>query len=123
MATKKQIPFTVEGIRRFATLDEAIKYYGSKENGTRLRRSVSSLYVQAWEFNVGKVSINLSSFVRDYKLDGQKLKKYIDGIRKFSTEDNRWNVVKRAEKQVEIWYGRSKDLEPRKVTEKQVVAE
>jgi len=65
---KKRLPFTKAGMHNFKSINEAIKYFSLLENGKRSRRSVSFLFVETFELNVGSFSINMASYLNDNKM-------------------------------------------------------
>ena len=74
---KRQLPFTKAGMSYFKSINEAIKYFSLPENGKRSRRSVSFLFGETFELNVGSLSINMASYLNDSKMFEKVLGDYL----------------------------------------------
>jgi hypothetical protein len=105
MAQKKKIPFTLDGIRGFQSLNDALKYYSARENGARSQRAIVELYNQAYEFNIGKISVNLGQFKDGTKFNVDKLQDFFKRKKLFQNEKQLDSILQRVKKVTETWNG------------------
>lgn len=98
MATRvqKEKPFTVETMKGFNSIDEAVKYFSQVKQPVRQLRIVN-LFNEAHELNIGPVSLNMAIFKNDTK----KLEEFIKKANIFRSEKS----VERVKKAVELWKG------------------
>ena len=104
MATRvqKEKPFTVETMKGFNSIAEAVKYFSQVKQPVRQKRIVN-LFNEAHELNIGPVSLNMAIFKNDLK----KFETFIKSTGKFNSEKS----VERVKKAVELWKG-DKTREP-----------
>lgn len=97
MATnRKEKPFTVETMRGFNTVAEAVKYFSSVKKPVRVL-SIVNLFNEAHELNIGNVSLNMAIFKNDVK----QLQKFIEKTGIFKSEKS----IERVKNAVEAWKG------------------
>jgi hypothetical protein len=103
MATRvqKEKPFTVETMKGFNSIAEAVKYFSQVKQPVRQRRVVN-LFNEAYELNIGAVSLNMAIFRNDNK----KLDAFIKIAGIFNSEKS----VERLKKAVGLWIGKTPDV-------------
>ena len=103
MATKvqKEKPFTVETMKGFNSIADAVKYFSQLKQPVRQRRVVN-LFNEAYELNIGAVSLNMAIFKNDTK----KLETFIKSAGIFNSEKS----VERLNKAVVLWSGKTSDV-------------
>jgi hypothetical protein len=103
MATreKKELPFTVETMKEFSNIAEAVKYFSQVKQPVRQKR-ISNLFNEAHELNIGPVSLNMAVFKKDPK----QLETFIKRSGVFQSEKSRI-IVKKA---VEAWLGKIENV-------------
>jgi len=101
MATRKELPFTVETMKTFASIAEAVKYFENAKQPIRRKRIVN-LFNEAHELNIGSVSLNMAVFKKDPK----QLDSFIKRTGLFNSEKS----IERVKKGVEAWLGKTPDV-------------
>lgn len=91
---KRELPFTVETMRKFGNVAEAVKYFSQLKQPVRQKRIVN-LFNEAHELNFGPVSLNMAVFKKDTK----QLEVFIKRTGIFKSEKS----VERVKKAVKAW--------------------
>lgn len=98
---KRELPFTVETMRKFGNVAEAVKYFSQLKQPVRQKRIVN-LFNEAHELNIGAVSLNMAVFKKDPK----QLETFIKRTGIFKSEKS----VERVRQKVDQWFGKTSDV-------------
>lgn len=99
---KRELPFTVEVMKKFSNIADAVKYFTSEVKRPVQRRKIVNLFNEAHELNIGAVSLNMAVF----KNDPRQLDNFIKRTGKFQSE----NSVKRVRQKIDQWFGKTSDV-------------
>ena len=97
-SVKRNLPFTIETMKRFNKIADAIKYFSDRETPIR-RKAIVNLFNEAHELQFGGVSLNMAVF----KTEKEALDKFIKDKKLFSNEITR----KRFDAKVNVWFGKT----------------
>ncbi|CAB4152442.1 hypothetical protein UFOVP611_11 [uncultured Caudovirales phage] len=98
---KRNLPFTIETMKRFNQIAEAIKYFSDRETPIR-RKSIVNLFNEAHELNFGSVSLNMAVF----KNDPKTLNAFIERNKLFANAITR----KRLDVKIKNWFGKAEEI-------------
>jgi hypothetical protein len=93
-AQKRQIPFSKAGMLGFKNINDAVKYFSLRENGGHSRRSISFLFGETFELNVGSLSLNMASVLNDSKMFEKVLANYLK---------SKPTLAEKVKMSVEVW--------------------
>ena len=95
---KRELPFTIETMKGFNKIADAVKYFSDRRTPIR-RKAIVNLFNEAHELNFGGVSLNMAVF----KTDKEALDKFFDKKKLFSSELSR----ERFDAKVNKWFGKT----------------
>jgi hypothetical protein len=73
-AKRKEISFDRAGMLNFRSINEALKYFSEPKNGKYSRKSITWLFGETYELNVGSLSMNMAAYLESPKVFESLLK-------------------------------------------------
>ena len=99
---KRELPFTVETMKKFSNIAEAVKYFTTDVKKPVRQKRIVNLFNEAHELNIGAVSLNMAVF----KKDPRQLETFIQRTGIFKSEKS----VERVRQKVDQWFGKTSDV-------------